>query len=118
MLTSRSFAEVAHHVRLDIGGKYLAFRDALCHPHAEVPGARADIGDKRSALQRQGVQKLLRLLPGVAFRIIELFGPFRRIFELMIEGPIGWTVHLMARTRVLHGHPEQRKSLACSVRLH
>jgi hypothetical protein len=88
MLTSRSFAEVAHHIRLDIGGKYFAFRDALCNPHAEIPGARADIGDKRTALQMQGVQNLLRLLPGVAFRIIELFGPFLRIFESMIEGAV------------------------------
>jgi hypothetical protein len=50
MLTSRSFAEIAHHVRLDIGGKYFAFWDALCNSHAEIPGARADIGDKRRAL--------------------------------------------------------------------
>jgi len=104
MLTSRSFAEVAHHIRLDIGGKYFAFRDALCNPHAEIPGARADIGDKRSALQMQGVQNLLRLLPGIAFRIIELLGPFLRIFESMMEGAIGWAVHLMARPRVLRGH--------------
>ena len=38
----------------------------------------------------QGVQNLLRLLPCVAFRIIELFGPFVRIFESMMEGAIGW----------------------------
>jgi hypothetical protein len=50
MLTSRSFAEIAHHVRLDNGGKYFAFWDALCNSHAEIPGARADIGDKRRAL--------------------------------------------------------------------
>jgi hypothetical protein len=37
----------------------------------------------------QGVQNLLRLLPGVAFRNIELFGPFLRIFESMMEGPVG-----------------------------
>jgi len=49
MLTSRSFAEITHHVRFDIGGKYFAFRDALCNPHAEIPGGRADIGDQRSA---------------------------------------------------------------------
>ena len=91
MLTSRSFTEIAHHVRLDIGGKYFAFRDALCNPHAEITGARAGIGDKRSALQMQDVQNLLRLLPGIAFRIIELFGPFLRIVESMIEGPVGWT---------------------------
>jgi hypothetical protein len=76
----------------------------FCNPHAEIAGARADIGDNRSALQMQGVQNLLRLLPGVAFRIIELFGPFLRIFESMMEGPVGWTVHLMARPRVLRGH--------------
>src|SRR5580692_10170964 len=103
MLTSRSFAEVAHHVRLDIGGKYFAFRDALCNPHAEIAGARSDIGDKRSVLQMQDVQNLLRLLPGIAFRIIELLGPFLRIFESMMEGAIGWAVHLMARFRVLDG---------------
>ena len=51
----------------------------FCNPHAEIAGARSDIGDKRSALQMQDVQNLLRLLPGVAFRIIELFGPFLRI---------------------------------------
>jgi hypothetical protein len=68
-------------------------------PYAEIPGARANIGDKRSALQMQSVQNLLRLLPGVAFRIIELFGPFLGIFESMMEGPVRWT----ARTRVLHG---------------
>ena len=45
MLTSRSFAKVANHVRLDISCKYFAFRDALCNPHAEIPGARADISD-------------------------------------------------------------------------
>ena len=50
MLTSRSFAEVAHHIWLDIGGKYFAFRNVLCNPHAEIPGARTDIGDKRRAL--------------------------------------------------------------------
>src|SRR5580700_8107790 len=104
MLTSRSFAEIAHHVRLDIGGKYFAFRDALCNPHAEIAGARSDIGDKRSALQMQGVQNLLRLLPYVAFRFVELLGPSLRIFESMMEGAIGWAVHLIARTRVLHGH--------------
>src|ERR1700724_3140898 len=104
MLTSRSFAEITHHVPFDIGGKYFAFRNALCNPHAEIPGARADIGDKRSALQMQSVQNLLSLLPGVALRIIELFGPFLRIFEPMTEGAVGWSVHLMARTRVLYGH--------------
>jgi hypothetical protein len=75
MLKSRSFAKVAHHVRFDIGSKYFSFGDALCNPHAEIAGSRADIGDKRSALQMQRVQNLLRLLPGVAFRTIELYGP-------------------------------------------
>src|ERR1700676_2874311 len=51
----------------------------------------------------QGVQNLLRLLPDIAFRIIELLGPFLRIFESMMEGAIGWAVHLMARPRVLDG---------------
>jgi hypothetical protein len=81
-----------------------AFRDALCNAHAEIAGARADIGDERSALQMHRCQNLLRLLPGIAFRIIELFGPFLRIFESMMEGAIGWAVHLMARPRVLSGH--------------
>ena len=40
MLTSRSFAKIAHHVRLDIGSKYFAFRDVLRNPHAEIPGSR------------------------------------------------------------------------------
>jgi hypothetical protein len=40
----------------------------------------------------QGVQNLLRFLPYVAFRTIELFGPFLRIFEPMMEGPVEWAV--------------------------
>jgi hypothetical protein len=50
------------------------------------------------------VQNLLRLLPGVAFRIVELFGPFLRIFKSMMEGAVGWAIHLMVRPRVFHGH--------------
>jgi len=65
--------------------------------------ARSDIGDTRSALQMQDVQNLLRLLPGIAFRVIELLCPFLSIFESMMEGAIGWAVHLIARFRVLDG---------------
>ena len=56
----------------------------------------------------QGIQDFIRLLQGVAFGIIELFGPFLRIFEPMMKRPVGWTVHVMVRMsaggRVLHEH--------------
>ena len=81
MLTLRSLAEVTHHVRLDIGGEYFAFGNALGDPYTEISGARADVGDNRSAFQMQGVQNLFRLLPSVAFWAVELFGPLIRIFE-------------------------------------
>ena len=63
MLTLRSLAKVTHHARLYIGGEYFVFGNALGNPHAEISGARADIGDARSGLQIQGVQNLFRLLP-------------------------------------------------------
>ena len=89
MLTLRSLAKVTHHARLYIGGEYFAFGNALGNPHAEISGARADIGDARSGLQMQGVQNLFRLLPGVAFRVIELFGPPICILEFMMKRPVG-----------------------------
>ena len=92
MLAQRTLAKVTHHVWLDIGGEYFALWNALGDPYAEIPGAGADIGDNRSALQIQGFQNLFRLLPSVAFWVVKLFGPLVGIFEIYDE-----TLRRMAR---------------------
>ena len=50
MLTLRSLAKVTDHVRLDIDGEYFAFGNAAGDSHAEISGARADIGNTRSGI--------------------------------------------------------------------
>src|SRR5208282_6833310 len=66
----------------------------------------------------QSVQNLFRLLPSFAFRAVELFGPFIRIFESTMEGPIGWTTRMMAQMAVhilvLHSGRRLRERVAHS----
>ena len=50
MLALCAFAKVMHHVMLDIGGEYFAFRNALGDFHTEISGARADVSYARSTL--------------------------------------------------------------------
>src|SRR5262249_17797347 len=115
-LTLRPLPEVAHHVQLDISGEYFAVGNALGNPHAEISAARADVGDIRSAFQMQCIQSLFGLLPSIAFRVVELLGPLIRIFESTMEGPVGWTTHMMGvRTLVFHRHFGSRLR-ACSER--
>jgi hypothetical protein len=110
VLTLRSLAKVTHHVRLDIGGEYFAVGNALGDPYTEISGTCADVGDIRSAFEMQSVQNLFRLLPSFAFWAVELFGPFIRISESTMEGPIGWTTRMMARmaVQILVLHSERR----------
>ena len=96
MLALRPRAEITHHVGLDIGGKDFAFGNALGDAHAEIAGAGADVGDKRRRLQMQRVQDLFRLLPGVAFRVVELFRPFFSVVEAPMETFAGSGVARMA----------------------
>ena len=117
MLTLRSLANVTHHVRLDIGGEYFAFGNALCDPYTEISGARANVGDTRGAFQMQSIQNLFGLLPSIAFRVVELFGPLIRIFEFYdgrprqmdypYRGPDGRPYPRVARWK-----PSARKSRA------
>ena len=97
MLSSRPLTKVTHHVRLDIGGEYFAFGNALGDPDAEISGTRADVGDAGSTFQMQGIHNLFGLLPGVTFRVVELFGPLIRIIEFTMERTVGWTTDLMAK---------------------
>ena len=93
----RSLAKVAHHVRLDTGGEHFALGNAPGDSNTEISSAGADVGDKRGPLKTQGVQNFFRLLPCVACRVIELFGPFFRVFETAMEGAIRCAVCMMAR---------------------
>jgi hypothetical protein len=71
----------------------------LCTGHFVGRALRAGASRARPMLPKadgQGIQNLLRLLPSVAFWVVELFGPLIRIFESTMEDSVGWTIHLMA----------------------
>jgi len=88
MLALRPLGEIAHHVGLDIGGEDFSVGHAFGDPYAEISGARADIGDPRRALQTKRIQNLLRLLPGVAFGVVELLRPLLGIVEAAMKSPV------------------------------
>jgi hypothetical protein len=52
--------------------------------HREVTGARADVGDHGLGLERQGLDHLVRFLPGIARRVVEHPGPLFGVAEGML----------------------------------
>ena len=83
-LALRALAEMLHHVGLDVGGVDRRLRQHAREAHGEVARARADVGDHRIGLERERVDHLMRLLPGVAARIVEDRRPARGVAELVL----------------------------------
>ena len=84
LLALRALGEVAHHVGLDVRRVDPALRQHAREAHREVAGARADVGDHRIGLERERLDELVRLLPGVALGVVEDLRPFLRIAELVL----------------------------------
>src|SRR6516165_9932270 len=76
MLAARPLTKVAQHVWFDVNREDLAVRNASGDSDGEITSASADVGDFIGWSQMQRIQDFVRLLHGVALRIVELFGPF------------------------------------------
>jgi hypothetical protein len=81
--TPRAFSEVAHHVGLDVDGVNGSLGVHVREAHGEVPGAGADVGDKRVAAKIEGADHFVRLLPGVSLRVVEDVRPLFGVAETM-----------------------------------
>ena len=76
MLAAGPLAKVAQHVWFDVDRKDFAVPHAGGTSDGEIASTSADVSDLICWSQMQGIQDFIRLLQGVAFGIIELFGPF------------------------------------------
>ena len=75
---------MAHHVGLDVDGVDLGLGQHVREAHAEVAGAGADVGDDRVGLERERLDHLVRLLPFVAFRVVEDARPALGVVEVVL----------------------------------
>ena len=87
-LTPGAFVEIFHHVRLSVHAVHAALRCHVREAHREIAGARTDIRNHGVGFELQRFDDFVRLLPGVALRIVESLGPFLRIIETVLTGVV------------------------------
>ena len=87
MLAARPLAKVAQHVWFDVDREDLTVRHAGGDSDGEITSTSADVGDFIGWSQMQRIQDFVRLLQGVALRIVELFGPFFGIAKGVMTSP-------------------------------
>ena len=88
MFVVRTLGKVTQHVRFNVNSEQLPFGYALSDPHAELSVAGAEVGDTCGSLKMQHVQNLIRLLPSVTGRVIELFGPHLSVTKRVLIASI------------------------------
>ena len=82
----RPLREVLHHVGLHVDRVHLALGQHGREPRGEIAGAGADVRHDRAGIELQRRNYLMRLLPGVAIRIVEDMRPLLCVLELMLVG--------------------------------
>jgi hypothetical protein len=99
----RALAEVLDHVGLGVDGVDAALRRHVGEAHREVAGAGADVRHDGVGRKLQRLDHLVRLLPGVARRVIPACSHGGRVGEAVVVAAV---MGLMATVRAGRGREE------------